>query len=387
MAEHFVANLLSEGDEAWPGMHVPGSVRLPPTYVEGWHDRAAVERMKYSPLGGTGMVVSILGLGGSALGGCYGEVEEVAAVRSVHLALKSGVNYIDTAVWYGQGKSEELLGKALAGVPRQAYYIATKACRYETAVLEMFDFSAARTLRSVDESLARLGLAYVDVIQVHDPEFCDSVDQVATETMPALDEARRAGKARFVGVTGYPLGVQREILARTPVQVDTSLAYCHYALNDRTLLTDLLPLLEERGMGVVNASALGMGLLSEAGPPAWHPATEEVKAACRAAVDHCKAQGVNVSKLALHFSLHSCDRIPTCLVSTNVYEYMVMNIEAASATLTEAEEAAIAHMRDDIFAGLSSPTWEGEEVAKYRKKREKALQQAAQQAEAGASQG
>eukprot|EP00971_Amphidinium_carterae_P096582 1911594-Amphidinium_carterae.1 len=92
-------------------------------------------------------------------------MDEEEALRTIDLTLRAGVNYIDTAVWYGQGRSEELLGKALKSVPRHAYYIATKACRYDPDVLKQFDFSADRTLRSVDESLARLGLDYVDVIQ------------------------------------------------------------------------------------------------------------------------------------------------------------------------------------------------------------------------------
>lgn len=81
-------------------------------------------------------------------------------------ALRKGINYIDTAPWYGQGKSEELLGKALKDVPRSAYYIGTKVGRYELDVENMFDFSAKKTRESVEKSLKLLGISTIDVIQV-----------------------------------------------------------------------------------------------------------------------------------------------------------------------------------------------------------------------------
>ena len=87
-------------------------------------------------------------------------------VKLVQEVIKAGINYIDTAPWYGQGRSEEVLGAALADVPRQAYYLATKVGRYDLQTAGMFDFSAERVRRSVMESLARLRLDYIDVIQV-----------------------------------------------------------------------------------------------------------------------------------------------------------------------------------------------------------------------------
>ena len=81
-------------------------------------------------------------------------------------------------------------------VPRKAYYIATKVGRYELDILKMFDFSAQKTIESVDKSLRLLGLDYVDVIQVHDIEFAENIDQVLTETLPTLSRIVSQGKAR-----------------------------------------------------------------------------------------------------------------------------------------------------------------------------------------------
>ena len=89
-------------------------------------------------------------------------------MKLVQEVVKAGINYIDTAPWYGQGRSEEVLGAALAEVPRGAYYLATKVGRYDLETAGMFDFSAERVRRSVMESLARLRLDYIDLIQVRD---------------------------------------------------------------------------------------------------------------------------------------------------------------------------------------------------------------------------
>lgn len=96
----------------------------------------------------------------------FSEFDEEHAIETIRQAIRSGINYIDTAPYYGQGRSEQIYGKALKGVPREAYYIATKVGRYEVAPKKQFDFTAEKTLESVDVSLNYLGLDYVDVIQV-----------------------------------------------------------------------------------------------------------------------------------------------------------------------------------------------------------------------------
>lgn len=99
----------------------------------------------------------------------HSELDEAGAIRTIQKAIRSGINYVDTAPWYGQGKSEEILGRALAGVPREAYYIATKIGRYEKEVSKQINYSAEKTRESVDKSLKLLQLDYIDVIQV---SFC-----------------------------------------------------------------------------------------------------------------------------------------------------------------------------------------------------------------------
>ena len=181
--------------------------------------------MKYRPLGNTGMTVSILSFGASSLGSVFRETKEEESINVVHTALKNGINLIDTAPWYGHGKSERVLGKALKGVPRQAYYLNTKVARYQPDFENMIDFSAERTIKSVYESLERLGVDYIDCIQVHDPEFAPSIDIIIKETLPALDLLRKAGLVKKIGMTGYPLDLQQRIIEASTVKIDTSITY------------------------------------------------------------------------------------------------------------------------------------------------------------------
>jgi len=97
------------------------------------------------------------------------------------------------------------------------------------------------------------------------------------ETIPALQKIKESGKAKFIGITGLPLDIYTYVLDRVPPgAVDVILSYCHYCLNDSSL-EDLLPYLKSKGVGIIYASPLAMGLLTENGPPEWHPASPEIK--------------------------------------------------------------------------------------------------------------
>eukprot|EP00730_Choanoeca_flexa_P007908 TRINITY_DN12411_c0_g1_i13.p1 TRINITY_DN12411_c0_g1~~TRINITY_DN12411_c0_g1_i13.p1 ORF type:complete len:343 (+),score=62.00 TRINITY_DN12411_c0_g1_i13:103-1131(+) len=287
---------------------------LPATFVEGYHDKQAVEKMEYRKMDGPGWEVSKLSLGTSSLGSVFRKTNEEESIEVVRTAIKQGINLIDTSPWYGHGKSEIVLGKALQGQPRQAYYLMTKVGRYQPQVDQMFDFRAERVLASIDESLARLGVEYIDVGQVHDPEFAPNLDIICNETLPALAKAKAAGKIRHIGITGYPLSAHRYMLENSSVPVDTALTYCHYSLNDTTL-EDHLQMYKQHNVGVINASAISMGLLSNRGPPSWHPAGQHIKLACKQAAEYCKSKDTDLGKLAMHFTL-SNKKIPSTLVST-----------------------------------------------------------------------
>src|SRR5439155_27125370 len=111
-------------------------------------------------------------------------------------------------------------------------------------------------------------------------------------------------------------------------ELDVVLSYCHFALNDTSLLT-LVPLLRERGIGVINAAPLSMGLLSDSGPPRWHPAPVIVRDASARAAALCRERGTDLSRLAIQFSA-SNSPADTTLVGMGTPEQVVANVESAS---------------------------------------------------------
>jgi L-galactose dehydrogenase len=282
--------------------------------------------MEYRNLGNTGMEVSKLSFGASSLGGLFHEVNLDDCVETVAKALDRGINFIDVSPAYGETLAETNLGKALKGISRERYYLATKMGAYGEAKGE-YDFSAARAERSLHESLTRLGVDYVDLIQCHDIEFADP-EQIVSETLPALQRLKTEGLARFIGITGLPLKIFPNILDRVDLGVvDTILSFCHYELNDDSL-ADLIPYLKKKGVGIINASPTGMGLLTGRGVPAWHPAGKVIVDGCRKAVDYCAAKGIDIVKLAVQFSCSHPD-IPTTLVSTARPKNILDNIAFA----------------------------------------------------------
>ena len=247
------------------------------------------------------MRLSILGMGGSGYGNVYGMYDENEAIDGIKFAVGKGINYIDTAPWYGQGVSETFLGKALKSIPRRDFYIGTKVGRYERDIPKMFDFSAKRVQQSVKESLERLQLDHVDILQIHDIEFASSLDLIVNETLPALAELQNKGFCHFIGITGYPLGALRETVMQSGVKISSVLSYSRLTLNDSSLIDDFM-FYRSRGIGLINASPVGMGLLTHAGVQPWHPASSDIKDACMKATAYCDAQGVDISKLATNFS-------------------------------------------------------------------------------------
>jgi L-galactose dehydrogenase len=252
--------------------------------------------MEYRKLGQTDLRLSLLGFGSSPLGGAFGGIDPVEGTRAVHLAVDRGINFFDSSPYYGQTLAETRLGEALKG-RRQKIVLATKCGRYG---LGDFDFSARRVLTSIDESLRRLQTDYVDLFQVHDVEFGD-VQQIVEETLPAVRLVQQQGKARYVGITSYPLRVLRKIAEAAPV--DSILSYCHYNLMNIRMDEVLTAFAREHGIGLINAAVLHMGILTEAGPPAWHLASPEVKEAGRKAAHFCKGQGLDIADVAMRFSL------------------------------------------------------------------------------------
>ena len=276
--------------------------------------------MEYRTLGKTDLEVSVLGYGASPLGNEFEEIDVREGDRAVHMAIDLGVNFFDTSPYYGRTLSEERLGRAL-GPRRKNIVLATKCGRYD---VDAFDFSADRVRSSIDESLRRLGTDYVDIYQMHDIEFVDR-EQVINEALPVARELQRAGKCRYVGITGLPLGILRDVAERA--EVDSILSYARYNLMVDDLDTDLRPVCAERGVGLINASPLHLRILTERGAPSWHLASAEVQRVGQQVAQHCRSRGVDVSEAALKFC-YDYPHTASVLVGMSKSRHVESNLKA-----------------------------------------------------------
>lgn len=271
-------------------------------------------------------------------------------IRTIHCAVECGITLLDTAPWYGHGTSEVVIGWALeeilvegSCVTRGDLLINTKVGRYEADPQTQFDFSKQATLQSVERSLERMRCRYINVLQLHDPEFAPTLDIIMEETIPAMIECRDKGWCRALGMTGYPLTVQYQILQKSldshgPSVWDQSLVYSHFNLHDTSLFSQ--PLVNNVSGGsffdfcdnhtstLMAAAPLSMGLLTQDGPPEWHPATVALKNACREAASICTAHKVDIATLAMIKAL-SDPRIPCTLLGMKNVEQVKAAAEVA----------------------------------------------------------
>ena len=287
--------------------------------------------MRYTELGRTGMKISHLSFGASSLGSVFRETNEKESFEAVEAAIEGGINFIDVSPYYGHYKAETVLGKALRNIPRDKYYLSTKVGRYGKDGVNTWDYSAKRVTDSVYESMERLGIDFIDLINVHDIEFQAALpgglQRVVDETLPALFELKAKGVVGHVGITDLQLQNLKWVVERCE-GVESILNFCHYTLNDDAL-ADYIGFFEQHGVGIINASPLSMGLLSERGVPAWHPAPKPLVAVCQKAAEHCKAKGYPIEKLAVQYSV-SFPRIASTLFSSANPANVRRNIEWAN---------------------------------------------------------
>ena len=296
--------------------------------------------MVYNEIGKTGMKVSNLGFGASSLGGVFHSIREEEGIEAVHTAVDNGINFIDVSPYYGHLKAETVLGKALKEIPHGKYYLSTKVGRYGHNGVNTWDYSAKRAQESVYESMERLNVDYIDLINVHDIEFQGDMEGglqlIVDETLPALVELRDKGIVKHVGITDLQPENLKWVVEHAPAgTVESILNFCHYSLND-TLLADYLGFFEQHNVGVINASPFSMGLLSQRGAPDWHPAGKDLQRACAKAAAYCEEQGYPIDKLAIQFSTSMNPRIATTLFSSANPKNVLKNIQYVNEPMDEA---------------------------------------------------
>ncbi|WP_405667759.1 aldo/keto reductase [Streptomyces sp. NBC_01166] len=263
-----------------------------------------------------------LGLGAAQLGNLARLTSDEDARGAVDAAWESGVRYFDTAPHYGLGLSERRLGAALTGRPRDEFIVSTKVGRLlepspETAHLQddggfavpaafrrSWDFSRDGILRSLESSLERLGLDRVDVVYLHDPDHHWA--EASTTGVDALVELRDQGVVKAVGAGMNQAAMLTEFVRRC--DIDVVMVAGRHTLLDHSAQDELLPLAQQRGVGVVAAAVYNSGLLAAPRPPVdatydYQPASRELTVRAATIADVCERHGTSLPEAAIAYPL------------------------------------------------------------------------------------
>jgi len=304
--------------------------------------------LKRVPFGRTRLRVTQLGLGSAPLGGLFEVVTEDEAHRVVDAAWGAGIRFFDTAPLYGHGLAEQRMGDVLRTKPRDEFVLATKVGRLLRAdappepgqayvgvppVNPVFDFSYDGVMRSVDESLARLGLDRIDILHIHDPD--DHYEQALHGAYRALDTLRSEGTISAVGAGMN----QAEMLARfaRDANFDCFLLAGRYTLLDRIGAQELLPLCEERGIAVVAGGVFNSGILADPKADAhynYRPAPPELIRRALELKAVCERHGVDLKAAALQFPLRH-PAIPVVLTGPRSVAELEENIRMFEAPIPD----------------------------------------------------
>jgi D-threo-aldose 1-dehydrogenase len=290
----------------------------------------AFEPTERVSVGRTGLSVTRLGFGAASIGGVFDVIDEQAGLATIEHAWDIGIRYFDVAPLYGYGTSERRLGRILAGRPRDDFVLSTKVGRLvrraneiepgadvdrnafgdrrdadrteDTGFRVVFDFSREWILRSIEESLERLGLDRIDIVFLHDPD--DHWEAAIGEAYPALHRLREDGVVRAIGAGMN----QSEMLTRFAREgdFDVFLVAGRYTLLDQDALAELLPTCVERDVAVVIGGVMNSGILAapgQAGRFNYKPAPAPIVERARLIAAVCDRHGVPLKAAAIQFPL------------------------------------------------------------------------------------
>jgi D-threo-aldose 1-dehydrogenase len=294
------------------------------TVEENTAETTTVRSFESRAYGRGGLAVGPIGYGVAALGNLYRPLPDDVWPGCVPAAWQAGVRYFDTAPHYGLGLAEERLGAGLREYPRDAFVLSTKVGRVldpnpeyrpgDTDIANLFDVPSTRrrrfdlsrdgVLRSVEDSLTRLGLDSIDVLFVHDPD--EHEREALDGAFPALEELRSQGVIR-----SYGAGMnQSAMLTRFVEQTDLDIVMCagRYTLLDQGAEADLLPAAQARGVSVAVAAVFNSGILAtdRPGPGAtfdYGAAPAELLERTERIADIADGYGVSIPQLAVQFPL------------------------------------------------------------------------------------
>lgn len=310
--------------------------------------------MKYRRLGDSELVVSVIGLGTWVMGGVWwAEPEDEKSIEAIKASTEGGVNLIDTAPAYGYGRAERLVGQAIKGI-RDRVIIATKCgLVWDEAGNITHNLRRESLLKEIDASLERLGVDVIDLYQVHWPDPNTPIQ----ETFETLEEIRRAGKIRYIGVSNFSVELMEE--ARKYAKITSNQP--PYSLFNREIEKEILPYCRENNIGILAYSPMERGILTGkfhlegVEPPddlrRQHPtlspsAFEPTKRCLLRLREIAEEKGCTLGALSVAWVLHQ-EGVTTALVGARNAEQAKQNLQAGDVELSKEDLERIEEIIED----------------------------------------
>jgi aryl-alcohol dehydrogenase-like predicted oxidoreductase len=316
--------------------------------------------MKYKKLGNTDLNLSAITFGSFAIGGwLWGGTEQNAALEAIKASYDLGVTSIDTAPIYGQGFSEEIVGHAIKGIPRDKVQILTKyGMRWDLAKgtlvykskdnsgkdIDIYKYAGKESIiKECEDSLKRLGTDYIDLYQLHWPDVITPIE----ETMEAVNQLIKQGKIRYAGVCNYNV----EQLAEAEKYVNLASNQVPYSMVVRDIEEKVVPYCIENGKGILAYSPLERGLLTGKMKPGYKFGEGDQRATRAFYKDEnlrrtneflekikpiADAKGLSLGQLVILWTLEQ-PGITIALVGARNAEQAIQNAKATEASLTTEE--------------------------------------------------
>lgn len=303
-----------------------------------------------------GLVLGPLGYGAASVGNLFRAVDDRTARHLLDTAWDGGIRYYDTAPHYGLGLSERRLGEMLRGRPRGEFVISTKVgrllvpdpdgrTRRDDDIFEVpadhrrvWDFSYGGLRRSLEDSLARLGLDSVDVLYLHDVERSgQDIAEVVDTGVTGLARLRDEGLVTAIGVGTADLGaIERAV--RTDA-IDLVMLPGRYTLLEAPANDVVVPLCQERGVGIVNVAVFNSGLLatpepSETSHYEYREVPPDKLRRARELAEACRELGVELPAAALQFSARH-PAVVSVVVGADTPEQIRQNVERMRTAVPE----------------------------------------------------
>ena len=309
-------------------------------------------------LGATDVAVGPFGLGGAPLGNLFRAVDRDEAERCMEAAWDAGLRFFDTAPLYGHGLSERRMGDVLRGKPRDSFVLCTKAGRLLRPVSRVeqdfgfadplsfavdYDYSGDGLRRSLEFSLARLGMNRIDVLLVHDLEpgthgvaYAGHLRAFLDTGATALEELKSAGVVGAVGLGVNDVAAALDILPRAPL--DAVLIAGRVTLLNRTAEAELLPLCARLNVSVIAGGVFNSGILVTGPAPGatydYRPAPDDVLARAGRLAQIAADAGVPLGAAALQFPLR-CERVAVVLIGAAATDMLRANLDFARTPVSD----------------------------------------------------